>query len=183
MSLLESVVVPMGTTMIDFQLKTPKGKVYRGYDSFGKKGLLVVFSCNHCPYAVALWPRLIRIAKESKELGINTLAINPNINPDYPADSPQQMVVKANAWGIDFPYLVDDTQKVAKLFMAQCTPDIYLFNSAKGLVYHGRVDDNWQDEGHVSKHDLRQAIQNLATGQPISLDQKPSRGCAIKWVS
>ena len=181
MALLESVVVPLGTRMPGFELKDPHGKSYRSGDLGGKKGLLVVFTCNHCPYAIAVWPRLVRLAKHAKTSGINTVAINPNIHPNYPEDAPERMIMKIQDWGIDFPYLVDETQKAAEVFKAQCTPDIYLFNSNQELVYHGRMDDNWQDETKVTRQELKEAVENLAFGRPVSKDQKPSMGCSIKW--
>lgn len=181
MALLESVVVPLGTKMPSFELKDPHGKSYAGRELYGPKGLLVVFTCNHCPYAIAVWPRLIRLAKHAKTLGINTVGINPNIHPNYPEDAPERMIAKIKEWGIDFPYLVDETQKVADSFKAQCTPDIYLFNSQEDLVYHGRMDDNWQDENKVTRQELKEAVENLAAGCPVSQDQRPSMGCSIKW--
>ena len=93
------------------------------------------------------------------------------------------MLEKIKEWGIDFPYLVDESQEVARTFKAQCTPDIYLFNKKHELVYHGRIDDNWQDESKVTKEELKEALNNLATGQPITSDQKPSMGCSIKWCN
>lgn len=181
MALLESITVPLGTKMPMFELKDPFGKLFKGDDLYGAKGLLINFTCNHCPYAQAVWPRFIKLAHYARDLGINTVAINPNINPDYPDDSPQEMVKKIKEWKIDIPYLVDETQKVAEAFKAQCTPDLYLFNVHKELVYHGRVDDNWQNEIKVTRHELREAITNLTSGKPISQDQKPSMGCSIKW--
>jgi len=181
MALLESIVVPLGTKMPVFELKDPYGTSYRSGDLYGKRGLLIAFTCNHCPYALAVWPRLIRLAQHAKSLGINTVGINPNIHPNYPDDAPQRMIVKIQEWGIDFPYLVDETQKVAEAFKAQCTPDLYLFNSNQELVYHGRIDDNWQDETKVTRQELKEAILNLASGRPIPQNQKPSMGCSIKW--
>ncbi len=181
MVLLESITIPLGTKMPSFQLKDPEGRLYRGEDQYGERGLLVVFTCNHCPYALAVWPRLIRLARYARNLKINTVAINPNINPQYPDDAPDKMIKKIEEWGIDFPYLVDESQEAARAFKAQCTPDIYLFNKNRGLVYHGRIDDNWQDEDKVTKEELKEALNNLATGQPLSPDQKPSMGCSIKW--
>ncbi len=181
MALLESVVVPLGTKMVEFELKDPHGKLYKSKDLYSSKGLLVAFTCNHCPYAVAVWPRLIRLAKHARTLGINTVAINPNIHPNYPDDAPEKMLVKIKEWGIDFPYLVDESQEIARAFKAQCTPDIYLFNASQELVYHGRIDDNWQDESKVTKHELKEAIANLSSGKLILKNQKPSLGCSIKW--
>jgi len=181
MALMYSVDVPLGTRMPDFELKDPFGNVYKSDDLYGDKGLLVVFTCNHCPYAIAVWPRLIRLSKYAKELGINTVAINPNIHPNYPEDAPEKMIEKIKEWGIPFPYLIDETQEVAKAFKAQCTPDIYLFDKDHKLVYHGRIDDNWQDESKVTKEELKEAITNLAEGKQINPVQYPSMGCSIKW--
>ena len=160
MALLESMVIPLGTKMPDFQIKDPWGKLFKGNEQYGEKGLLVVFTCNHCPYALAVWSRLIRLAKHARSVGINTLAINPNINPSYPDDAPDKMIEKIKNWGIDFPYLVDATQEVAKSFKAQCTPDIYFFNKDKELIYHGRIDDNWQEEKKVTRQELKEAMDS-----------------------
>jgi len=181
MALMYSVDIPLGTIMPDFELKDPFGNVYKSDKLYGEKGLLVVFTCNHCPYAIAVWPRLIRLSKYAKELGINTVAINPNIHPNYPEDAPEKMIEKIKEWEIPFPYLIDETQKVAKAFKAQCTPDIYLFDKDHKLVYHGRIDDNWQDESKVTKEELKEAITNLAERKPINPVQYPSMGCSIKW--
>lgn len=182
MVLLESITIPIGTKMPEFSLKDPQGKQYKGSDLCGERGLLVVFTCNHCPYAMAVWPRLIKISQYAKEMKINTVAINPNINPKYPDDAPDKMILKAKELRINFPYLVDDTQKIAKSFKAQCTPDIYLFNKKHELVYHGRIDDNWKDESKVTREELKEALNNLAVGLPINPAQRPSMGCSIKWL-
>ena len=181
MALLESVTVPLGTKMPAFEVKDPWGKNFKGEGLYGPKGLLISFTCNHCPYALAVWPRFIRLAKKARELGINTVAVNPNIHPNYPDDAPEKMKDKIKEWNIDFPYLVDEAQKVARDFKAQCTPDIYLFNDKKELVYHGRIDDNWQDEKKVTREELKEALLNLGEGKPLNNDQKPSMGCSIKW--
>ena len=183
MSLLESILVPLGSTMPDFQVKDPEGKEYKGNDLYGERGLLIAFTCNHCPYAIAVWPRFIALAEDAKNLGINAVAINPNINPSYPEDGPKEMIKKIKEWGIKFPYLVDATQGVAENFKAQCTPDMYMYDKDKKLVYHGRIDDNWKDEAKVTRHELKEAITHLGTGEPLDPDQKPSMGCSIKWVS
>ena len=181
MALIESVIVPLGSKMGDFELQDPHGKQFSGSQLYGERGLLVCFTCNHCPYAKAVWPRFIKIAQAARRAKINAVAINPNIHPDYPEDSAEKMLEKIKELGIDFPYLVDKTQQVAESFKAQCTPDVYLFNAKHELVYHGRIDDNWQDESKVTREELKEAINNLAAGRPISKDQKPSMGCSIKW--
>ncbi len=169
--------------MPDFTLKDPHDQTFTGSEWLGNKGLLVIFTCNHCPYAQAVWPRVIKLAQLARPLGIKTLAINPNIHPDYPDDSPEKMVEWIKKMGIDFPYLVDDSQEVAKLFKAQCTPDIYLFDKDQKLIYHGRIDDNWKDSAQVTKEDLKEAILCCSKEKPVSPQQYPSMGCSIKWRS
>lgn len=181
MALLESIAVPLGTKMTEFELKDTNNKIHSGKSLIGEKGLLVAFTCNHCPYAIAVWPRLIELAAHAQKIGINTVAINPNINPDYPEDAPAQMKIKIKEWGINFPYLIDETQKIAGSFRAQCTPDLYLFDSNLKLVYHGRIDDSWKDSSKVTKEELKDAINNLAGGRPINTKQSASLGCSIKW--
>lgn len=182
MALLESILIPLGTAMPNFKLKDPFGKVFNSNELYGKQGLLLGFFCNHCPYALAVWPRFIHLAKYALEMHMNTVAINPNIHPDYPEDAPDQMIKKIKEWGIKFPYLVDENQDVAKAFKAQCTPDIFLFSEKQKLVYHGRIDDNWQDESKVTHEELKEALNNHMTGQPQAKNQKPCMGCSIKWV-
>jgi hypothetical protein len=181
MALLESIKIPLGTSIPEFELKDPFAKTYPSKEVFGERGLLVVFTCNHCPYAIAVWPRVIRLAKYAQGMRVNTIAINPNINPDFPDDAPDKMIEKIKELGIEFPYLVDESQKVADAFRAQCTPDIYLFNKERKLVYHGRIDDNWKEEDKVTREELKEAMNNMAAGRPVDTKQMPSMGCSIKW--
>lgn len=181
MALVESQEIPLGTPMPSFHLKDPFGRAHAGDELFGDQGLLVVFTCNHCPYANAQWPRVVGLARFGRRIGINTVAINANIHPDYPADAPAKMKDKIAELGIDFPYLVDDTQDVARAFGAQCTPDPFLFDAGRRLVYHGRIDDSWRDEAGVTRQELREAMENLVAGRPISQQQHPAMGCSIKW--
>lgn len=178
---VQSVDVPLGTALIPFALKDTNGTIFQSDRLMGPKGLLVIFTCNHCPYAKAVWPRTIRVAQYAKSLGINTVAINPNMNPDYPEDAPDVMKEKIKEWGIPFPYLIDESQEIARKYDAQCTPDIYLFDAKKKLTYHGRVDDNWQEELKVTKEELKEAITSVAQGKPVAEKQFPSIGCSIKW--
>jgi len=180
---IESIEIPLGTVLPPFDLPDTNGTVFHSDRLIGPKGLLVIFTCNHCPYAKAVWPRTITIAQEGQRLGIQTVAINPNINPEYPEDAPSVMKAKIKEWGIPFPYLVDESQEVARAFKAQCTPDIYLFDAAGRLAYHGRVDDNWQDVSKVTRQELKEAVVNTAAGRPASGKQHPSLGCSIKWRS
>jgi peroxiredoxin len=181
MALLKSIQIPLGTKMQDFSLKDPNNQSHNLETLKGKKGLLIVITCNHCPYAQAIWERVITLSSKFKPLGINTTAINPNINPNYPEDNPENMLKLIEKLEIKFPYLIDESQQIAKQFKAQCTPDIYLLNNNSELVYHGRVDDNWRDPHAVKNHELQAAMNNLINDLPISKDQKPSIGCSIKW--
>ncbi len=183
MALVESESIVLGTAMPTFTLPDPQGTEYTTAELFGENGLIVAFMCNHCPYAKAVWPRLIQLAQTAEHHGVNTVAINPNIHPDYPEDSPAKMEAFAEEQGIDFPYLVDETQEVAKQYQAQCTPDLYLLDSEGKLVYHGRLDDNWQDPEAVEREELKEAVIALAEDSPedIPEDQKPAMGCSIKW--
>ena len=181
MAVMESIEVPLGAKMPSFSLKDPEGREHNSARLMGRKGLLVVFTCNHCPYARAVWPRLILLAQAAKALGINTVAVNPNIHPDYPEDAPKAMRENIREWGVPFPYLVDQEQLVARAYRAQCTPDPYLLDSGGRLVYHGRFDDNWKDEAKVTRRELRDAITAVAFGRPVAREQSPSMGCSIKW--
>lgn len=183
MTLVESGDIAFGSKMPHFSLPDAAGRLFDSNDCFGAKGLLVLFTCNHCPYARAQWPRFIRLAAQARTLGVNCVAINPNIHPDYPQDAPERMRVLADELGIDFPYLVDASQQVAQRFKAQCTPDPFLFDCEARLVYHGRLDDNWQDEDAVTRHELLEAVEALAAGGEIRLLPHPAMGCSIKWRS
>jgi len=182
MALLESISIELGQKMPNFTLNDPSGRTYNHENLIGEKGVLIAFTCNHCPYAIAVWPRLIALSHIAKDLGIETVAINPNINPMYPDDSPEKMAEKISEWNIPFPYLVDETQDVARAYNAQCTPDIYLLDNNGSLVYHGRIDDNWRDEAQVTQQELKIAIEALASGNEIAKTQYPSMGCSIKWT-
>jgi len=181
MALVGSIHVPSGTQLPAFALKDPAGNLHTDRSAMGEKGLLLVVTCNHCPYAIAVWPRVLRIAKEVRALGVNTVAINPNIHPDYPADSIPAMGEKIAEWGIDFPYLADETQALAKALDAQCTPDIYLFDAKGELQYHGRIDDYWKDEAKVTKEELLPTVRAMVQGEAMPRIQHPTIGCSIKW--
>lgn len=181
MALVESIDIPLGTSIIPFSLPDPSGMTYSQNDLKGPKGLLIAFTCNHCPYAIAIWDRLIQLAKDAKELGVNTVAINPNIHPNYPDDAPEKMKEKIMEWNIPFPYLIDETQQVAKAYKAQCTPDLYLFDGTQKLAYHGRLDDNWKEPQKVEHEELKEAILAIAKGKEVNPNQHPSMGCSIKW--
>lgn len=174
--------VQSGTLMPDFTLSDPAGRAYSLTELMGPKGLLIAFTCNHCPYAVAVWPRLIALAAEYAPKGIHTVAINPNIHPAYPDDSPARMRIKQAEWRIPFPYVVDADQRVARSYQAQCTPDIYLLSPDRSLAYHGRIDDSWKDPAKVTREELRAALDARLADVPYTDSWLPSMGCSIKWV-
>lgn len=183
MALVASIHVDLGWELPDMELQTPNGETVGLRDMMGKNGLLVAFTCNHCPYALAVWPRLIKHARALRGMGVNTVAVNPNIHPEYPEDSMPEMQKKIAEWGLDFPYLADPTQQVALRFGAQCTPDLYLFDKAGRLYYHGRIDDYWKDEAKVKQQELISAAEVLVAGRPAPQPQHPTIGCSIKWLS
>ncbi len=182
MALVASIHVEPGWLLPDVELKDIDGQRVKLTDKMGKNGLLVAFTCNHCPYALAVWPRLIRHAAAFRQKGVNTVAINPNIHPDYPEDSTPAMKDKIAEWGVDFPYLADETQQTAHAFDAQCTPDLYLFDKDGKLYYHGRMDDYWKDETKVTQQELALAVDAMLAGQSAPQPQHPSIGCSIKWL-
>ncbi len=182
MALVGSIYVSYGSKLPGFELNDPSGTVFRSDDLMGENGLLIVVTCNHCPYALAVWPRIIRLAGKIRDKGVNTVAMNPNIHPDYPDDSPTAMQEKIKEWGIDFPYLVDTDQSVARALAAQCTPDIYLYDKNGELYYHGRIDDYWKDEKQVTKEELASAVDAMLAGDPAPSIQYPTIGCSIKWL-
>lgn len=182
MVLLHSLYLPIGKFQApDFNLPGTDGKYYSLSSFSKKKGLVIIFTCNHCPYAQAAWPLLIALALEYQEKGISFIAINPNDEISYPEDSFEVMKEKVSQWGINFPYLRDNTQEVARAYRAQCTPDIYVFDKERKLYYHGRINDNWQNPEKVTKEDLREALDCLLTDSPPPSEQFPSMGCSIKW--
>jgi len=182
MALVASIHVEPGWQLPEMNVQNIDGESVALPDQVGKNGLLVVFTCNHCPYAIALWPRLLRHADRLKALGVNSIAVNPNIHPDYPADGVAAMADKVTEWGIDFPYLADENQAVARAFDAQCTPDVYLFDGDGKLYYHGRIDDCWKDEGKVTSQELLSAVELMLVGKDAPQPQHPSIGCSIKWA-
>jgi len=181
MALVASIHMDIGWELPDLALAGTDGRQYRLRECVGENGLLVAFTCNHCPYAIAVWPRLIRHAGNFRAMGVSTVAINPNIHPDYPEDSPAAMREKVIEWKIDFPYLEDTTQEAASTFDAQCTPDLYLFAKDGKLYYHGRIDDYWKDEARAQQQELATAVEMMVAGDSPPQPQHPTIGCSIKW--
>ena len=180
---VESSHVNIGTKAFDFNLTATNGKSYSLASFKDASSLVVAFTCNHCPYARAAWPLLIKLANEFHEKKIAFVAINPNDQTLYPEDSFEVMKEKMSEWGINFPYLRDESQEVAKAYGAVCTPDIFVYDKNRNLFYHGRINDNWQEPENVTREDLRAALNDLAEGKSAPTEQKPSIGCSIKWKS
>ena len=181
MALAHSTDHPLGSQAIDFNLKGIDDH-YHKLESFQEKQcLLIIFMCNHCPYVKAILPRLIELQKDFEDRGFQLVGINSNDSVRYPDDSFEAMQNTAREKGINFIYLHDETQEVAKAYRAVCTPDIYLFDADQKLVYHGRLDDNWEHPELVKEHSLRLAIEEVLSGNEISRKQVPSMGCSIKW--
>lgn len=181
MSLLESIEVALGSPMPAFALQDPFGEVHRPADVAGPEGTLVAITCNHCPYAKAIWPRFVELAAQARTLGVGVVAINPNLNPRYPDDSPEAMRRAIVDWHVSFPYVVDESQQVTRAFGAQCTPEFFLYDANDRLVYHGRFDDNWKEPEKVTREDLKDALEAMAAGREVDEVQHPALGCSIKW--
>jgi len=181
MSLTPSTMLPLGTPAPDFTLPDTNGTPVSLAD-FPQPALLVIFMCNHCPYVVHLREGLARLARDYAPRGVGILGINANDVENYPADSPGRMQAEVKSAGYIFPYLYDEMQAVAKAFRAACTPDFFLFDAGRKLVYRGQFDDSRPGNGQpVTGRDLRAALDALLASQPVPAIQKPSLGCNIKW--
>ena len=183
MALTESTMLELGTTAPDFALTdVVTGKTVRRDDFRGKKGLVVLFICAHCPFVKHVEKSLGKLGADyaGKPLGI--VAISSNDVTTHPADSPAGLKQQAKDNGFVFPYLYDESQAVARAYSAACTPDPYLFDADFNLAYRGQYDDSRPGNGiPVTGKDLRAAVDAVLAGKPVSKDQKPSIGCNIKW--
>ncbi len=177
----ETPVCDFGAPAPAFSLPGVDGRVYTLADVRGEKGLLVMFICNHCPYVKAVLDRIVRDARELKTHGINTVAIMSNDSTDYPEDSFDNMKKIAAERAFPFPYLLDDSQAVAKAFGAVCTPDFFGYNQDLGLQYRGRLDESRKDAVPNARRDLFEAMKQVAQTGRGPRDQIPSMGCSIKW--
>ncbi len=181
MALKYSNGMAVGTPAPDFSLPGIDGKTHTLASYSDAAVLVVVFTCNHCPYAKACEGRLIAIQKDYLDKGVRLLAINPNNAQAYPDDSFENMQARAREKGFNFPYLYDESQTVARAYDAACTPDIFVFDAARKLTYNGRIDDNWQDESKVTRRDLRAALDATLAKQAMPFEVVASMGCSIKW--
>jgi peroxiredoxin len=177
-----STMLPLGTAAPDFSLPNLDGRLMSLADVAGEKGTVVMFICNHCPFVKHVADQLATLGRDYLPRGVGVVAISSNDVSTHPADSPEQMVHEAEERGYLFPYLYDETQEVAKAYHAACTPDFYLFDADRALVYRGQLDSSRPgSDVPVTGRDLRAAIDALLAGQPPVAEQIPSLGCNIKW--
>ena len=183
MAKTQSRMLALGTAAPDFSLPDPAGRIHHLGDFAGSKGLLVAFICNHCPYVKHIAGALAQFAHDYRPRGVAVVAINSNDSSRYTDDSPPNMVKFAAQNGFEFPYLYDESQAVAKAYQAVCTPDLFLFDRARQLVYRGQFDASRPGNGQpVNGADLRAAADALLAGQTVK-QQIASVGCSIKWKS
>lgn len=171
----------LGSPCPDFALPDVFGVVQHRDDVLVGEANLVVFFCNHCPYAMAVEDRLIALHRDLAPRGLKTVLICANDPTEHVEDAPAALKARAIAKAYPFSSLIDESQQVARAFDAACTPDPYLFDKNGRLVYRGRIDDNWKRPAAVTKHELRYAIEAVLEGRPVSSVQHPSLGCSIKW--
>ena len=177
-----STMLPLGSQAPRFSLPNVDGSTVSLSDFDGKLGLLVMFICNHCPFVLHLQKDLAKFAREYQEKGLGVVAISSNDAENYPQDGPDPMRRVAQEQGYAFPYLYDESQEVAQAYHAACTPDFFLFDRNRKLVYRGQFDDSRPDSGiPITGKDLRAACDAVLAGRPVSHEQRPSIGCNIKW--
>jgi len=171
----------IGSTAPDFNLIGIDDKKY-SLDSFkDKNALIIIFSCNHCPYVQAYEERIIKIQQDYADKGVVVVAINSNEDVNYPDDSFENMKKRAAEKNFNFPYLRDEDQSVARAYDATHTPEIFLFDENRKLAFHGKIDDNWQEPDKVQSHYLHDSLDELLAGKEISVPETFTIGCTIKW--
>jgi peroxiredoxin len=179
-----STMLQLGTKAPEFSLPNIDGSVVSLTDFSGKKGLLVVFMCNHCPFIKHLRTELSEFGNEYQEKGLGVVGISSNDVANYPDDSPEKMAEEAAEAGYKFSYLYDESQAVAKAYKAACTPDFFLFDGDMTLAYRGQFDDSRPgNDIPVTGADLRAACDQVLAGEAVPVEQKPSIGCNIKWIA
>ncbi len=173
----------IGDTLTHFELVSTDGNSVNSYDFADKYALLVIVSCNHCPYAQAYWTRLKTLANKYEEDNLGVVAISANDTVTYPQDGMEHMKALKTQLNMPFPYLLDEHQTVAKSLGATRTPEVFLFNSKRELVYQGAIDDNWENPNAVMQVYLEDAIEYTLDGLEIDYPEVPAVGCSIKWKS
>jgi thiol-disulfide isomerase/thioredoxin len=187
MALLESALVPLGSAAHDFSLRgfeaDGEGQTYTLENFADAKVLVLVFMCNHCPYVQAIWDKLVMLQEKYEDEGVQFVGINPNTaNPDYHDETFEDMQEYADEYMMNFPYLDDAEQKVAREYDAQCTPDIYVYDQDRKLAYHGRVDDSGMSGEAAKSFELDDALGALVKAEKPADEQHVCMGCSIKWV-
>lgn len=180
---VESVMLELGTKAPAFSLPDVVSGRFVSLDTFaGAKALLVMFICRHCPFVIHVQEELARLGKDYVPKRVALVAISANDADHYPDDRPEMLKEMAVEQGFMFPFLHDETQAVAKAYKAACTPDFFLFDGSRRLVYRGQLDDSRPGKGApVTGRDLRRALDAVLAGQPVDPNQRPSIGCGIKW--
>lgn len=180
---VNSTMLELGTVAPGFALPDPSGRVVSLDDvATDKAGVLVVFLCNHCPYVKHIGRELALVTQRLMARDLGVVGINSNDIEHYPDDGPEHMAAEARRLGYDFPYLLDEDQSVAHAYRAACTPDFFLFDAERRLVYRGQFDSaRPKNDDPVTGADLRRAIDALLAGEPPLAEQRPSMGCNIKW--
>ncbi|MEX2639760.1 MAG: thioredoxin family protein [Balneolales bacterium] len=180
---VQSTMLELGTRAPHFLLTdTVSGKTLSLDDFKANKALLVMFICNHCPFVKGIKQGLVQYALDYMPKGVGIAAINSNDSEKYPDDGPGKMKQDAETHGYPFPYLYDETQEVARAYRAACTPDFYLFDGNRELVYRGQFDSSRPGNSlAVTGEDLREATDRIRAGRPVPVNQAPSIGCNIKW--
>jgi len=179
---LQTPVCNFGASAIDFTLPGTDGKLWTLEQCRGEKGLLVMFICNHCPYVKAITDRLVRDTSELKKLGVNSVAIMSNDPAEYAEDSLENMKAVAERENFPFPYLIDETQEIARAYGAVCTPDFFGYNADLELQYRGRLDASRKEAApQDARRDLFEAMEQVARNGRGPEEQIPGIGCSIKW--
>ena len=188
MAVTESRMLSLGTTAPSFELPAANpdvddaGGATRSLDDYpDAEAYVVVFSCNHCPYVKHIEDALVDVARTYQSRGVQFIAICSNNTETHPQDSIEHMAERAKAKDFPFPYLRDDTQEVAQAYAAACTPDFFVFDADQELVYRGRFDETRPNKGTAQGGDLTQALDELLEEGTVSIEQRPSMGCNIKW--
>ena len=177
-----SRMLPLGTSAPDFNLPDTSGNTVSLADFEKSPALLVVFMCNHCPFVKHVLGNLVELIKDYQAREVAIVGINSNDVANHPDDSPEMMAELTRESGLTFPYLYDETQEVARSYGAACTPDFFLFDGERSLVYRGQMDDSRPGNGiSVTGADLTAAIDAVLGEGPVASEQKPSMGCNIKW--
>jgi peroxiredoxin len=182
MVMTPSTMLPLETRAPDFRLPDSSGQTVSRDDFKDAPALLVMFICNHCPFVKHIREGLARFGRDYQKKGAAVVGINSNDVESHPDDSPARMAEEVKKFGYTFPYLFDETQEVAKVYRAACTPDFYLFDGERRLVYRGQFDESRPgNNAPVTGADLGKAMDAVLSGKPVSPDQVPSIGCNIKW--